>query len=419
MTDTFKNIASTGVCSVSPAQQHQTKTLGNTKSTENTVVVPAMAFEVGRVGLRKQLSFFNVGIRGVAKRVRECFLRRSEKSVVEKASLKDEVVQTEPSTQSVEEFEEDEQVCLAEFGMAADLARWKWSVPVVEVEIEEPVATLGSSSNITSSIAHGVEESLVEAAQCMDTGITSKVADEIEERLAALTSSIAFGVEESSAAITSEIQGTEEVFKVAPLVFSKRASATAAPGAEVVAPLGLRKKAISSAAHGAEECLVIAPLSLGLGKKKKKPLRSALRGTTATNRVVSKTVRFEDDSRPLAWGAWQYHAVFPFLADEPPNCRVGLSEVDLKHPSLCSGVVDGGRAWYEGEWRPFPGKPGYEARRTPPEINDEGTRAVIKVQSDAAREANRPKGPRAEYSETDDEDDLESEVGLSESDDTL
>jgi hypothetical protein len=311
-------------------------------------------------------------------------------------------------------------VCLAEFGMATDLARFEWAVPVVEAEIEEPVATLGSSSNRTSLIAHGVEESSVEAALSMDTAITSTVADEIEESLAALESLIAFGVEETLATVPSEIQSNEEAIAIAPLVFSKRrASTTAAPGAEVVDPLGLRKKAISSAAPGAEESLAIAPLSLGMGKKKKKPLRSALRGTTATNRVVSKTVRFEDDSRPLAWGAWQYHAVLPFIADEPPNCRVGLSEVNLKHPSLCSGVVDGGRAWYIGEWRPFPGKPGYEARRTPPEINDEGTRAVIKVQSDAAREGNRSKGLPAEQSEIEDEDDLESEIGLSESDNTL
>jgi hypothetical protein len=214
------------------------------------------------------------------------------------------------------------------------------------------------------------------------TQIVEEVIEKVELQVELSVAPLSLGRSKSSTA-----HGVEDIFAVAPLGLNKKATFSAAPGAEeslAVAPLGLGKKATFSAAPGAVESLVVAPLAFG--KKKKRAPRSSMR-TAATNKLP-KTVRFEDAGRPSSWKDWHFHKVIPILVDEPTTCRVGLDEVNLLHPSFC-GAVDDGRAFYDGQWLPYPGKAGYEARVTPPEINDEGTRAVIKEFSDAARERNR------------------------------
>jgi hypothetical protein len=368
-------------------------------------VVPATVAEEGRVEAAHRRNFFKREIRGMKKRVRECFSGRQPPRV-EEASLDDRNDKSEPSTQSVKEVEEEEEQNLAEFGLASDFHQWKWSTPVEEVAIEE----LEEMANFT-------------------------VAPLRLKRSASSTPP------PSCALLTfhqdSPAPGGDEDFSVAPLGSIPSTSSTAAPRVEegstadaqclVPAPLFCPRRATSSDASGSEECLSVAPLKLGktspnaprsdegcfvaplqLGKKRstcsvvpetevlvtvaplaipetqKLPIRSALKKATGTNRVVSKSVRFEDDSRPAAWRDWQFHRVIPRLADEPPTYRADHADVNLLHPA--SGGVEDGRPIYDGMWLPHLQWPGYECRLAPPEVNSEFTRRTMKEQLDEIRQ---------------------------------
>ena len=111
--------------------------VGDSWSVVNHVSPPRLV-AAGRLGLSNQKEFFKAGFRGITRRVRDCFLRRSESSslVVKKAALQDLPNQSERSTQMEEEVKEHEGL-LAEFGWASSLAKHEWSNHVVEGAIEE------------------------------------------------------------------------------------------------------------------------------------------------------------------------------------------------------------------------------------------------------------------------------------------